>query len=330
MYKKERPDMFKRWQSSILPILLVLLSTSASNSKALGQKLAKDSAQEHDSMTILPGDVLSVHVLNVPDLEQLHLRVTDQGDLPLMLLGSVNVAGLTPASAGQKVAAAYRAQHMLRNTDVEITVDQFASAEVTVLGYVVGQSLTSQTNGTLVPLTTPKSLLTVLSMAGGFNDRASRTVTIQRRDRRVAPFAIYLPNDPMQAIANNVLIYPGDMVMVPRAGIVYVLGNVGRPSGIYMNEDGRLNLMEALSQAGSTLPNSALRNVMIFRWNAGQYTRLHINVGKIIKGEAPSPDLSPRDVIWVPFSYGKNTLINGAQIVAAVSSATATGIVYTH
>ena len=322
--------MFKRWQSSILFILLFSFSASASNSQVLGQTLSKESAPEHDSMTILPGDVLSVHVLNVPELEQLHLRVTDQGDLPLMLLGSVSVAGLTPAAAAQKVAAAYRAQHMLRNTDVQITVDQFAAAEVTVLGYVVGQSVTSQTNGTLVPLTAPKPLLTVLSMAGGFNDRASRTVTIQRRDRRLAPFAIYLPNDPMQAIANDVLIYPGDMVMVPRAGIVYVLGNVGRPSAVYMNEDGRLNLMEALSQGGSTLPNSALRNVMIFHWNAGQYTKLHVNVGKIIKGEAQSPDLSPRDVIWVPFSYAKNTLISGAQIVAAVSSATATGIVYTH
>jgi polysaccharide biosynthesis/export protein len=317
-------------QYTALAVLFFVMITGAFAQANPNQAAPQSPLAGRDSMTILPGDVLSVHVLNVPDLEQLHLRVTDQGELPLMLLGSVNVAGLTPAEAGQKIAASYRTQHLLRNTDVTVTVDQFASAEVTVLGYVIGQSVTSQTNGILVPLTTPKSLLTVLSMAGGFNDRASRTVTVRRRDHHIAPFNVYLPNDPNEAIASDVLIYPGDMVIVPRSGIVYVLGNVGRPSGVYLNEDGKLTFMEALSQAGSTLPNSALRNIMIFHWDGAQYTQSHVNMGKVLKGEVPSPELAPRDVIWVPFSYGKNMLVSGAQIVAAVSSATATGIVYTH
>ena len=116
---------------------------------------------------------------------------------------------------------------------------------------------------------------------------------------------------------------------MPRAGIVYVLGNVGRPMGVYMSEDGALSLLQALSQSGSPLPTAQLHNVRIFRRQDATYAEIHVNVGKIVDGKLPDISLSAQDVVWVPFSFGKNLLVNGASIVAAVSSATATGFVYT-
>jgi polysaccharide export outer membrane protein len=316
----------------LLPVLFASLSltTSAQQLPSGGAGSNASAAGENDSLPIGPGDHITLHVLNVPDLDQPHLRVTDNGEIPLLLLGSIKISGLTPAAAAQRISAAYKAHNFLRDTQVQVTVEEYAASEVTVFGYVVGQSIASQTNGLAIPLSAPKPLLTVLSMAGGLSDRASRTVTIQRRDHSVKPFSIFLPNDPSESLVNDTIVYPGDIVMVPRSGIVYLLGNVGHPTGVYMNEDGKISLMEALSQGGSPLPTSALRNVMIFRKNSDQYTRLHVNLGKIIKGKEPDIALKPEDVIWVPFSYGKNLLVNGAAIVAAVSSATATGIVYTH
>ena len=283
-----------------------------------------------DSLLIGPGDHLSVHVLNVPELDQPHLRVTDAGEIPLLMIGSLDVRNLTPGAAAEKIAAGYLAQNLLRSPQVQVTVDEYASSSVTVFGYIVGQSTTSQTRGTTIPLATPKPLLTVLALAGGFTDLASRTVVIQRRDQTVPAFSVAVLNEGLPDPAHNPLIYPGDTIMVPRAGLVYVLGSVGRPSAVYMTEDGRLSLLQALTQAGSSIPAAALRHVLIFRKEGSSYNEIKVDVGKVIQGKAPDLTMAAQDVIWVPFSYGKNLLVNGAGIVAAVGSATATGIVYSH
>ncbi len=191
-----------------------------------------------------------------------------------------------------------------------VTVEEYTSSEVTVFGYVVGApGGVNGTNGVTISLSSAKPLLTVLSMAGGLSDRASRTITIQRQDRTVMPFTVFIPNEPNEALKelNDTKVYPGDTLVVPRAGIVYILGNVGRPSGVIMNEDGKTTLMEALSQAGSPLPSAGLGKVMIFHKANGQYTptALQVDLGKILHGKEPDIDLKPEDVIWVPFSFGQ-------------------------
>jgi polysaccharide export outer membrane protein len=323
-----------KWlQPLLLPYLLVCAA-----GLAIGQQLPSGATapispavEATDSLLLGPGDRVTVHVLSAPELDQQHLRVTDTGEIPLMLLGATKISGLSPADAGRMIASSYMARHFLRDAHVQVTIEEYGASEVTIFGYVVGQSITAQTNGQAIPLFSPKPLLTVLSMAGGLSEHSSRTVTVQRRDRSIKPFTVFLPNNPAEALANDTLIYPGDIVMVPRAGLVYLLGNVGHPTGVYMNEDGEISLMQALTQAGGPMTTAALRNVMVFRKNGSQYAPpLQVNVGKITKGAAPDIPLNPEDVIWVGFSYGKNLLINGAQIAAAVGSATATGIIYAH
>ena len=324
--------MVKWLQYLLIPCLLasVSLMAAAQQLPSAPAEPVSPTANVNDSMPITAGDRVTVNVLNVPDLDQVHLRVTDTGEIPLLLLGATKISGLTPAAAGQMIASAYMSAHFLRDAHVQVTVEEYSSSEVTIFGYVVGASITSQTNGITIPLSAPKPLLTVLSMAGGLSEHSSHSVTIQRRDHSIKPFSIYLPNNASDDLANNTIIYPGDTIIAPRAGIVYFLGDVAHPAAVYMNEDGEISLMEALSQAGGPLTTAALRKVMVFRKSDGEYSQLRVDVGKIAKGTKPDVPLSPEDVIWVPFSYGKNLLVNGAAIVAAISSATATGIVYTH
>ena len=282
-----------------------------------------------DSVPIDAGDAVSVHVFDAPELDQTNLRVTDAGQVPLLLLGSVKIAGLTPADAAQVIEKAYSERELLRNPHVAVTIDGHSSSAVTVFGYVVGMSVTAQTTGISIPLSAPTPLLTVLARAGGLSERASRTVTVQRRDTSILPFRVVIPNDPRASLINETIIYPGDTVIVPRAGIVYVLGNVGHPTGVVMEEDGRLSIMEALSQAGSPLPTARMSNIVILRKADGKYTPLHVNFGKIVKGKEPDVQLMAEDVIWVPFSMTKNLMVNGAAIASAVGGATATGLIYT-
>jgi polysaccharide export outer membrane protein len=287
----------------------------------------------HDTLPISVGDIVSVRIYDVPELDQGHLRVTDAGDVPLVFLGPTKIQGLTPGQAAQLIAAAYTEKNLIRNGHATLTVDSYASLAVTVFGYVNGgggASALSGTTGTSIPVSGPRPLLTILSMAGGLSDRASHTITIQRRDPSIKPFTVLVPNDAATDMANDPMINPGDIVVVPRAGIVYILGNVGHPSGVVMSEDGQITLMQALSQAGSTLPTSAVKNLMIFRKTDGQYQKLPVNLDKIVKGKQPDLPLEAQDVVWVPFSYARNIVVNGASIISALSSATAQSIIYTH
>jgi len=290
---------------------------------------AASSAPAAESLPIQPGDQIGIKVLGVPELDQPGLMVTDRGEVPLQLVGNVFVKGLTPAEAADKVASIYMQRSFLTDAHVAVRVESYSSSSsVSVFGYVIGATSTSGTTGIAVPISTPRPLLAVLSLAGGLSDRASRTVTIQRRDRSIAPFRVTLPNDPSLSQLDNTLIYPGDIVIVPRAGYVYVLGSVAHSSAVLMSEDGRISLMEALSQVGSPITSASLR-LTVFRKTDGRYQSMPVNLGKIVKGRQPDIELRAEDVIWVPFSFGKNLLVNGATITAALASASATGIIYT-
>jgi polysaccharide export outer membrane protein len=271
-----------------------------------------------ESTEIMPGDIISVRVFDDVDLDQSHLRVTDAGTIPVLLIGPVKIGGLTPAQASTLVAQGYMNKNILINAHIQVQVESLASSDITVIGSVNG--ITGTVTGVTFPVNSPRPLLTVLALAGGLNDRASRTVTIQHRDPSAPRVTVTLPVDANEDLNNDPMVYPGDIVVVPRAGIVYILGNVAHAQSVVMNEDGKLSLLEALSQAGSPLPTAGLHRVMVFRKVSGEYKALPINVGKILRGTAPDISLAPQDAVWVPFSYGKNILVNAAQITAAISS----------
>ena len=86
-----------------------------------------------ESLLIGPGDQLHIQVFETPELEQ-HPRVTDAGDAPLMLLGNVRVIGLTPAQAAAMIQHDLIAGHFMSHPQVTVTVDQYATQNVSVLG----------------------------------------------------------------------------------------------------------------------------------------------------------------------------------------------------
>lgn len=327
---RQAPGKQARVRLSALLAIAFLPFSLAAAAPAQQTGNARQAEMLKDSLLIQSGDYVSTRVLNDSDLNQIHVRVTDRGMIPLPLIGEVEVGGMTPGQAGEAISRVYVEKNILVDAHVAVSVEPQVSAQVAVLGYVNGAiGSPSGTSGVSLTLTAPRSLLAVLASAGGFSIQASRTVQILRRGSSVPALSVYLPNDPVQAAQHDVLIYPGDTIMVPRAGIVYVLGDVNRAAGVIMNEDGHLSLLEAISQVGSTIPSAGLKHVMIFRKGLGQYRSLSVNMGRIVKGRDPDVALEPEDAIWVPFSYGKNLLVNGAAIAAAVGSATATGVIYT-
>lgn len=266
-----------------------------------------------ESLTIGPGDMLHLKVLEAPELEQ-SSRVSDAGTLTLILGGKVQVAGLTPAEAAVAIERTLVEGHYVLTPHVSVTTEQTATQNVTILGQV-------RTPGSY-PIATPRPILDVLALAGGLNDLAQRKVTIQRHASKERVDYV-LSNSADAALDANVAVYPGDTVLVPKADVVYVLGDVNRPGGIaIVTNDSKLSALQALSLAGGTPPNAVPSHSRLIRKQAdGSHVELPLQLSAMQKGKEPDIPLQGDDIIYVPFSYARNMAVGAGSLVGATSSA---------
>jgi polysaccharide export outer membrane protein len=266
-----------------------------------------------ESLTIGPGDLLHLKVLEAPDLEQA-TRVSDAGTLTLILGGKVQVAGLTPAEAAVAIERALVEGHYVLTPHVSVTTEQTATENVTILGQV-------RTPGSY-PIATPRPILDVLALAGGLNDLAQRKVTIQRHASKERVDYV-LSNSANAALDANVPVYPGDTVLVPKADVVYVLGDVNRPGGIaIVTNDSKLSALQALTLAGGTPPNAVPAHSRLIRKQAdGTHVEIPLQLSAMQKGKEPDIPLQGDDIIYVPFSYARNMAVGAGSLVGATSSA---------
>ncbi len=124
---------------------------------------------QQESLLIGPGDLLQVDVMDTPEMEQ-QVRVTDDGSVPLAYVGSIHVAGQTPAAAAGMIQAALVEKHVMHRPQVTVRMMELATQDVSVLGQV-------HTPGTY-SITTPQTILKS-SVSCGWPERGGRS----QRDR---------------------------------------------------------------------------------------------------------------------------------------------------
>jgi polysaccharide export outer membrane protein len=283
---------------------------------ALGLLLACSAlAATPESLLIGPGDLLHIQVADTPELEQ-HPRVTDAGEVPIEGIGNVRVSGLTPAAAATIIHDRLIAAHYMKHPEVIVSVEQYATQNVTVLGEV-------KAVGTY-PIGTPRSILDVLALAGGLDSVADRRILIERNGDPAHLVHYTFSNDAGLAIGGQVIVNPGDTVIVPRAGIVYVLGDVNRPGGYVMaNNESKMTMLQALALAGGLTRTAKQGHARLIRKQRdGTSSDRQLSVGDLQQGKIPDIAMQPEDVLYVPFSYGRNLAVVGAgSIAASVTSA---------
>jgi polysaccharide export outer membrane protein len=158
----------------------------------------------------------------------------------------------------------------------------------------------------------------VLSLAGGVTDLADREVTVKRHGSP-EQLTYMLSNDPQKMLTDMVMVNPGDIVMVPKAPIIYIMGDVGRPGGYAMSSnESHLTLLQAIARAGSANKTSVQSKVRLIR-NGEKEMQIHLDAME--KGKIPDIDLQANDIIYVPFSWMKNIAMSGSQIAASTASA---------
>jgi polysaccharide biosynthesis/export protein len=267
-----------------------------------------------ETLLIGPGDTLHVQILDTPEMEQ-HPRVTDAGEIPLIGVGNLKVTGLTPAEAASRIRERLITSHYMNHPDVVVTIEQYGTQTVSVLGQVKAPGAYS--------ISTPRSILSVVALAGGLTDVADYHITIKRKDSSQPPVNYTLSNDPKAAIEDEVQVFPGDTVLVPKAGIAYVLGDVRRPGGFVMqNNHSELTLIQAVALAGGTAPSAVPSHARLIRRNPeGGFQETAVNFSAVQKGKQPDIVLKPDDVLYVPFSYIRNIVASSSGIVASAASA---------
>lgn len=303
-----------------------------------------------------PGDLLNISVFEAPEMNAT-VRVSASGEISLQLLGAVHAAGLTPRELESALQGLLRSTYM-KDPHVGVFVQDLQSHPVSVVGAVKMPGV-FQIRGT-------ESLIEVLSMAQGLTDDAGDTVLIVRGAENAAPlssnasnpvrigeakplhhevFASYSgsPSGPSPQQGDveeinlkkllessdskwNVPVRPGDIVKVPRAGIVYVVGEVQKPGGFVLQNNENISVLQALALAQGPTHTSAIGRSRLIRTDpaTGKRTEIPMDLGKVLSGKAPDTFLQPKDIVFVPNSAAKNVFYRGS--VAALQTASGVAI----
>ena len=294
-----------------------------------------------------PQDLLEISVFEAPELNRA-VRVSASGEISIPLVGAVQASGLTPKALEFVLQELLRRTYM-KDPHVSVFMKEMQSHPVSVFGAVKKPGV-FQIDG-------PKSLVEILSMAEGLAEDAGDTVIVMRGaalsgGQVPAPDSSTPKSKPNVPAANdtqasedppgsatvesslknllesgdpryNVTVYPGDVVKVTRAGVVYVEGDVKKPGGFMLKTNENISVLQAVALAEGLTRTAAGSHARIIRTNegTGARTEIPIDLNKILAGGLTDAMLRPNDIVFVPNSTGKSVFYGGTQAAVSVGSA---------
>ena len=259
-----------------------------------------------------PGDLIEVKIFNAPEIAQT-ARVDDIGDATLTFIGKVHLGGLTPEDSQMLIASKYIEGDIFLHPEVSVLIQEYSTQGVSVLGEVAKPGV--------FPVLGTRSLLDIISEAGGTTPTASKEVTIQRR-LDGSMLTVKLSRNARASLEADVEIQPGDKIIVPRAGIVYVIGNVHQPGGFMMQNEGRISLLQAVAMAGGANGTASLNRAKLIRKTAEGYVEIPVSLKNILNGQDSDREMQAEDILYIPNNAGKSILYRGVPgIVDAATSA---------
>lgn len=278
-------------------------------------------AQPQAAYVLGPGDMIAVRAQHAAELSEKPVRVDNAGEIHLPVAGSLAAAGLTTGQLAAKIRA--RLESLIRDPEVTIEVVEFKSHPISVLGAV-------KTPG-VFQLQGEKRLLEVLSVAGGIDQDAGSSIRISRKKSAGTiplPFSrvkdsgdytvgeVFL-QDLIQARHPefNILVAPDDVITVPRAKLVYVIGEVRKAGGFVLRERESMSVLQALSLAEGLTQVAGAKDARILRASedSARKTEIAVNIRSILAGKAPDTPLLPDDVLFIPNSAARNATLRGIE-----------------
>jgi len=273
--------------------------TSPSSPPSLPSELLNDEATRtalQKAFFISPGDRIRIKVVGHSDLE-VEAVVPANGEISFPGAGRIKVVGRSPQQIENSIATVLRGKEFV-DPQVVVTITSLAPRRVFILGAV------KRPGGYETLLARPLTLVRLVALAGGFLDAADKErILLLRRthsaEKRYAiPFSTLHSRDKN---AKDILLLPGDVVIVRERQKVYVLGSVASPGG-YVAKPG-LRLTHALALAGGlTRLADPSRVRLIRRLENGSVRIAVVDIDHVFEGKVSDVVVQPGDVIFVPES----------------------------
>jgi polysaccharide export outer membrane protein len=302
---------------------LLLLVVTALTIQAQQQTAPASPTTTDDLYQIGAGDVLEVRVFNKPQLSRDAVRVDNHGMIRMpMVEGEIRASCLSEAALANEIARLYLKYQ--RSPHVDVFVKEYSSKPVAVMGAVdkPGQ----------FQIQRRVKLLDLVSLAGGPTDRAGQQIlvahstelsTCDQSTPSAKDFDSYNLNSTLRAEVNaNPYVQAGDVITVPEAQQVFVVGNVLKPTTISLKE--KVTISQAIATAGGFMPDSKKDQVRILRQVGNSLTKSEIIVDleAITKHKADDVALQANDIVEVPTSSGKRFFRGLINAVAPMLSRT--------
>lgn len=259
---------------------------------------------------ITPGELIHINVFDAPDFSFV-TRVSQSGDIPYPILGSVHVEGLTSASAAELLVKQLKDRNLMVDPAVTVTVDS-SSTGITVLGEVHSPGVYSPPG--------KHQLSDLLATAGGLTANTGRIIEIS--NDRTPGKKEYLAWDPTMHNTTNFdhQVFPGDRILVRACGIAYVGGNVAKPGAYSLCGSPNVTLSEVMALAGGVAPLSAENKTYLVRSQLdGTKVVERIDLKKVLRSRVSDPIVHEDDVIFVSPSPTKAILKGALAFVFALT-----------
>jgi polysaccharide export outer membrane protein len=234
------------------------------------------------------GDVLQISVYDNPDLN-ITARVEGDGTIIFPLVGVVGVEGLTVTQISNKLGNLLADGYII-DPQVSVFIREFKSRKVIIMGQVNSPGL-YELRGT-------KTLLEILSSAGGLTQNAGDKAIIKRKGNSPRNGEEVIAVDLKKLMESGdtsqyTIIMDGDSIYITKAGVFYVTGEVRKPSA-YRYEDGT-TIIKAITMAGGFTDKASTSRIKIIRKINGEE--------KVMENVESDESVLPEDVIVVPESF---------------------------
>ncbi|MBV9303123.1 MAG: polysaccharide biosynthesis/export family protein [Acidobacteriaceae bacterium] len=281
-----------------------------------------------------PDDQLVIRAVGVDEFDEKGStappRIDMRGYIDIPIMGKVKAAGLTVQQLEEEITEKLR--KYVRDPQVTVTVAEFKSQPVSIVGSVLQPGV--------YHLTGQNTLVQVLSQSQGLAEDAGNKINITREQ---AQGPIPLPGateDPSgkfyTATVNtkllldakdpgaNIKIMPNDVISVPKAEMVYVVGAVNKSGGFVLSERESISVLQAVSMAeGLERTSAASRAKIIRRSDSNQRVEIPTDLKKILAGQAPDQQLYANDILFVPTSGPKTASLRALEAAIQVGTGVA-------
>jgi polysaccharide export outer membrane protein len=264
-------------------------------------------------------DLIAISVYDAPELTRT-IRVDADGSIRLPLLkNAVQAEGLLPMNLEASVGEALKAEEILVDPIVKVTVVEYYSRPISIAG-AVHKPVTFQAVGKV-------TLLEALARAEGLSPEAGLEILVSFPDqlvRRIPVKALIDDADP----ETNIRLYGGEEIRVPEAGKIYVVGNVKRPGAFPVRDSADTSVLKLLALAEGLTAYSS-RQAYIYRREPGAAKKeIAIELDKIMKRKMPDVPLEANDILYIPDNTGKRATMTAIEKFILVGSALGAASVY--